>query len=235
MSTVPNPSPAPGPAQECIAFPTFDRREDQLRAKIQSKMTVATFLAGFAFAALLELIRDDRMALSLEELTAFLVLLTGGATSQALQPGDLFTLFAAMSLAIAMILFVGTVYSYDMLIMPLSAEPRDKDRCGRTKRVYRGGGKSRGCRARSIGQRTLALLVQLDDTHLGPRLQLGGKVRRAGPALYAVGHGSLRGAGHLCDDRVAWLAMGPISGAPAGRYARLNRWSGRFETGFEEG
>jgi hypothetical protein len=120
MQTATDPAPAPGPAQECIAFPRLERREDQLRAKIQSKMTVATFLAGFAFAALLELIRDERMALSLDELTAFLALLTGEATRQALEPasGDVFTLLAAMSLAIAMILFIGTVYSYDMLIMP---------------------------------------------------------------------------------------------------------------------
>lgn len=68
--------------------------QSQLRAKIASKMTVATFLAGFTFAALLELLRDS------EQLS-----------SMAIQ-------IAVITLTLALALFVAAVYMYDRLNMP---------------------------------------------------------------------------------------------------------------------
>src|SRR4051812_43988657 len=48
------------PTPTTLSMPSYERSEDQLRSKIQSKMTVATFLGGFTFTALLELIKEDR-------------------------------------------------------------------------------------------------------------------------------------------------------------------------------
>lgn len=80
-------------------YPVVAYQEEQLRPRIQSKMTVATFLAGFTFAALLELlVKEDK---------------------------DKFEWMAGRShvsgeyiLEVGLVLFVGTVYMYDRLAMP---------------------------------------------------------------------------------------------------------------------
>lgn len=72
----------------------WEETQVQLREKIGSKMTVATFLAGFTFAALLELLRDS------EQLS-----------SVAIQ-------IAVITLTLALALFVAAVYMYDRLNMP---------------------------------------------------------------------------------------------------------------------
>jgi phosphohistidine phosphatase SixA len=47
-----------GRAQVHSRYPVFDHDEKELRAKVQSKMTVASFLAGFVFTALSTLLLD---------------------------------------------------------------------------------------------------------------------------------------------------------------------------------
>ena len=66
----------------------------ELREKITSKMTVATFLAGFTFAALLQLLNDPTRFQS--------------------TPNRI----AVISLTLALSLFVAAVYMYDRLSMP---------------------------------------------------------------------------------------------------------------------
>ena len=75
-------------------LPVVDYQEDRLRPKVQSKMTVSTFLAGFTFTALIEI-------------------LTG--TERSLAP---LQVAAAISLTAALALFVASVYVYDQLGMP---------------------------------------------------------------------------------------------------------------------
>jgi hypothetical protein len=66
--------------------------DPELRAKVQSKIHVATFLAGFVFAALVEVImRDDKSVL---------------------------LRLAAVLLTAALGLFVACIYLYDQLTMP---------------------------------------------------------------------------------------------------------------------
>lgn len=73
-------------------FPVVDHQEAELRPKIQSKMTVASFLAGFVSAALVS-------TLFVDEFTARRQV-------------------AAVLLTLALALFVITVYVYDELSMP---------------------------------------------------------------------------------------------------------------------
>ena len=68
--------------------------ESQLRDKIASKMTVATLLAGFTFAALLELLKDA------EHLSSVSIEIS------------------VISLTLALALFIAAVYMYDRLNMP---------------------------------------------------------------------------------------------------------------------
>lgn len=68
--------------------------DSELREKINSKMTVATFLAGFTFAALLQLLNDPSRFRS--------------------TPNRI----AVVSLTLALALFVAAVYMYDRLSMP---------------------------------------------------------------------------------------------------------------------
>lgn len=72
----------------------FDDLDAQLRAKVTSKMTVATFLAGFTFAALLQLLNDP--------------------TRLSSAPIKV----AVLSLTLALALFIAAVYMYDRLSMP---------------------------------------------------------------------------------------------------------------------
>jgi hypothetical protein len=73
-------------------YPVVDHQEAALRQKVQSKMTVATFLAGFVSAALVALILTNDF----------------GTWRQV----------AAVLLTLALGLFVATVYIYDELSMP---------------------------------------------------------------------------------------------------------------------
>jgi|tagenome__1003787_1003787.scaffolds.fasta_scaffold20980493_2 phosphohistidine phosphatase SixA len=73
--------------------PTVDHQEDVLREKVTSKMTVATFLAGFVFTAL----------------SAVLLLA---------RPWPLHRVFAITALTASLALFVSTVYIYDQLATP---------------------------------------------------------------------------------------------------------------------
>jgi hypothetical protein len=72
--------------------------DSQLRQKIASKMTVATFLAGFTFAALLELLKDRSHFESARTIIPIRV--------------------AVVSLTLALGLFISAVYMYDRLSMP---------------------------------------------------------------------------------------------------------------------
>jgi hypothetical protein len=56
-------------------LPVADYQEEALRSKTQSKMTMATFLAGFAGAALIELLLAG-MASPLHQFAAFLITVT---------------------------------------------------------------------------------------------------------------------------------------------------------------
>jgi hypothetical protein len=75
-------------------FPTVDHQEDVLRAKVTSKMTVATFLAGFVFTAL-----------------SAVLLLTD-------RPWSGHRVVAITALTAALVLFVSAVYIYDQLATP---------------------------------------------------------------------------------------------------------------------
>jgi phosphohistidine phosphatase SixA len=81
-----------GRADVDFRYPVVDHQEAALRQKVQSKMTVATFLAGFVSAALVALILTDDF----------------GSWRQV----------AAVLLTLALGLFVATVYIYDELSMP---------------------------------------------------------------------------------------------------------------------
>jgi hypothetical protein len=72
--------------------------ESQLRAKISSKLTVATFLAGFTFAALLELLMNRSRFEAARTIVPVRV--------------------AVVSLTLALALFISAVYMYDRLSMP---------------------------------------------------------------------------------------------------------------------
>jgi phosphohistidine phosphatase SixA len=75
-------------------YPTYDHQDDQLQPKVQSKMTVSTFLAGFVFTALigLLLLATDRWTIA--------------------------QVIAVVALASSLALFVACVYIFDQLGMP---------------------------------------------------------------------------------------------------------------------
>jgi phosphohistidine phosphatase SixA len=75
-------------------FPVVDHGEKELREKAQSKMTISTFLAGFVFSALIEVLLSSDHPLNTQRQAAAIVL--------------------TLSLA----LFVGAIYIYDQLSMP---------------------------------------------------------------------------------------------------------------------
>jgi phosphohistidine phosphatase SixA len=81
-----------GTAHVDFRYPVVDHQEAALRQKVQSKMTVATFLAGFVSAALVELMLADDFS----------------GWRQV----------AAVLLTLALALFVATIYIYDELGMP---------------------------------------------------------------------------------------------------------------------
>jgi hypothetical protein len=105
-----------------LAYPSFERREDQLREKIQSKMTVSTFLGGFAFTALLQIVSDPQNFAGLPMFYAWILRIKGldainwQETSQAFLA--IMMPLAAVCLTFSVVLFIGTVYSYDNLAMP---------------------------------------------------------------------------------------------------------------------
>jgi len=90
---------------EC-RIPVRDYQEEQLRPKIRSKMTVATFLAGFTFNALIGLLRDkDFPSIELRsfDLQSFFTLLPA---------------VAVIFLTAALALFIASLYMLDSLTMP---------------------------------------------------------------------------------------------------------------------
>ena len=90
---------------EC-RIPVRDSQEEQLRPKIRSKMTVATFLAGFTFNALIGLLRDRDLpsaSLAADSWESVLTLLPP---------------VAIISLTAALALFIASVYMLDSLTMP---------------------------------------------------------------------------------------------------------------------
>lgn len=74
-------------------YPTVDHLEEAIRAKVHSKMTVATFLAGFVFTALSGLLLEERS-------------------------WPWHRLVATASLTASLTLFVASVYIYDQLGTP---------------------------------------------------------------------------------------------------------------------
>ncbi|WP_455389563.1 SixA phosphatase family protein [Petrachloros mirabilis] len=75
-------------------LPVVDYHEDKLRPKIRSKLTVATFLAGFTFTALIRVLQE---------------------TTNSYAP---LQIVATIALTAALALFIAAVYMYDQLSMP---------------------------------------------------------------------------------------------------------------------
>jgi len=89
-------------------FPVRAYEESNLRQKVTSKLTAATFLAGFSFSALLGILLHDNS--EIEGVVKFPLEITFGRDE---------TLFvASLLLVLATVLFVGAVYVYDRLSMP---------------------------------------------------------------------------------------------------------------------
>ena len=84
-----------GKGQIEFRYPVNDFQEEVLREKVQSKMSVSTFLAGFAFSALALLLAPGKVDFSSSWKIASIVCLTA-----------------------ALVLFVASVYIYDRLSMP---------------------------------------------------------------------------------------------------------------------
>lgn len=82
-----------GEGQIAFRYPVADYQEEQLRPKIQSKLTVSTFLAGFTSTILFSLLSSET---SLSQLQAFAVVL----------------------MTISLGLFIAAVYCFDSLSMP---------------------------------------------------------------------------------------------------------------------
>jgi hypothetical protein len=80
-------------------YPTVDHQEDALRAKINSKMSVSTFLAGFVFTAL-----SAVLLLNLKE--------------WGLNEWPWHRVIAASSLTAALVFLIASVYIYDQLGTP---------------------------------------------------------------------------------------------------------------------
>ncbi len=78
-------------------LPSNDYQEKQLREKVRSKMTVSTFLAGFTFTALIQILKGEPSA---SQELGFL------------GSGVVFSLTAAL------VLFISSVYIFDRLGMP---------------------------------------------------------------------------------------------------------------------
>ena len=88
-----------GNAKVCTRIPIVDYQEEQLRSKISSKLSVATFLAGFTFAALIE------------------VLIANPTNTPPLFQKVTHTI-AIVCLTAAAALFIAAAYMYDQLGMP---------------------------------------------------------------------------------------------------------------------
>jgi lysylphosphatidylglycerol synthetase-like protein (DUF2156 family) len=84
-------------------------QEDELRSKVVSKLYVATFLAGFTFAALLEMLKSGQLP-RMEFVQEGHPHLTW--------EGSVLPLAATLCLTAAMALFIAVIYIYDRLSMP---------------------------------------------------------------------------------------------------------------------
>lgn len=88
-----------GNGKVCTRIPIVDYQEEQLRSKISSKLSVATFLAGFTFAALIEV-------------------LMANPTNTPTQFQSATHTIAIVCLTAAAALFIAAAYMYDQLGMP---------------------------------------------------------------------------------------------------------------------
>lgn len=89
-------------------FPVRAYEESALREKIGKKMTVATFLAGFTFSALMSvLLHKD-----------FIAVAVAGFPRQLPELETLLLLVASLLLTASVGLFIAAVYAYDQLSMP---------------------------------------------------------------------------------------------------------------------
>jgi phosphohistidine phosphatase SixA len=88
------PDLAAGRGETRYRYPTVDHQEEALRAKVNSKMTVATFLAGFVFTALSTVLLLDRTQWPWHRV------------------------IAATTLTASLALFIAAVYIYDQLSTP---------------------------------------------------------------------------------------------------------------------
>ncbi len=100
-----------GAGEVKFRIPFADYQEEQLRAKIRSKTTVSTFVAGFTFTALLNVLLKDKP--DLFPLCAHLFSSADPKTCISVISG-----IAIVSLTGALILFVASVYMYDCLSIP---------------------------------------------------------------------------------------------------------------------
>ena len=98
-----------GLAKVAWRVPVRAHEEAELRPKVQSKLTVATFLAGFTFTALVAILTGG----GLPDLGK---LAEAGSLLGALSTATPF--LAILLLTLAMVLFVAAVYAYDSLSMP---------------------------------------------------------------------------------------------------------------------
>lgn len=90
-------------------IPVKAYQESELRSKVTAKMTVATFLAGFTFTALLEVLMNIKMP-TLQDLTK---------TQSPMELINLaLPLIATICLTASIALFIAAVYIYDLLSMP---------------------------------------------------------------------------------------------------------------------
>ena len=86
------------------------RIEEQLRSKITSTMTVSTFLAGFTFTVLNDLLKNDLLKNDLLKTTCL----------------NIFQSLAAISMTISLSLFIASLYMYDNMAMPKEYWPPDR-------------------------------------------------------------------------------------------------------------
>ena len=87
-----------------------DDRERSLDSKLQSKMQVSTLLAGFTFAALVNVLTEPSFWPTPDP--------RGSAPDAAVISQDLLPVVAVVVLTLALALFVAAVYMYDRLALP---------------------------------------------------------------------------------------------------------------------
>ena len=117
----PNATENPNELTDWLAYPAFDRREDQLRQKIQSKMAVSTFLVA-CFTSLFQVLSDQASFSELSHFYAWIWHFGDLGVTTLQETAEAFHTIAiplaAVCLTLSLVLFIGTIYSYDNLAMP---------------------------------------------------------------------------------------------------------------------